>query len=88
VALGIYGNNKERKMTNTIALKSFIERIQRLETNATEIREDIKEVYLEAKSSGFDIKGIKAVIALMKKDSDEVAQEEAILALYKKELNI
>lgn len=63
-------------------LKSYIERIERLEEEKNNTSEDIKEVYDEAGSSGFDKKIIRKLIALRRRDPDEVKEEEAILDLY------
>lgn len=63
-------------------LKSFIERIEHLEEEKAEVAENIKEVYSEAKSRGFDTKVLRAVIARRKKDAETVAEFETILQLY------
>ncbi len=64
-------------------LRAYIDRIERLEESKKEIMEDIKEVYGEAKSDGFDVKAIRKIIAIRKKDSADWAEEEAILDTYK-----
>jgi uncharacterized protein (UPF0335 family) len=63
-------------------LKSVIERIERLEEEKKETAEQIKEVYAEAKSSGFDAKTIRKVVSLRKKPTEERQEEEALLDLY------
>jgi uncharacterized protein (UPF0335 family) len=63
-------------------LKSFIERIERLEEEKAGIAGDIKEIYAEAKSNGFDTKVIRKIISIRKKDYAERQEEEAILELY------
>lgn len=63
-------------------LRAFIERIERLEEEKQTISEDIKEVYTEAKGTGFDTKAMRAIIRLRKKDQAERQEEEAILDLY------
>ena len=63
-------------------LKSFIERIEHLEEEKAEVAANIKEVYSEAKSRGFDTKVLRAVIARRKKDAETVAEFETILQLY------
>ena len=71
--------------TTTVAvgqLKSVIERIERLEEEKKETAEQIKEVYQEAKSSGFDAKTIRKVVSLRKKPTEEREEEEALLDLY------
>ena len=63
-------------------LKSFIERIERLEEEKAGIAGDIKEVYAEAKGNGFDTKVMRKIVSLRKKDHAERQEEEAILELY------
>lgn len=64
-------------------LKSFIERIERLEEEKAALAEDIKEVYAEAKSSGFDIKTMRKLVRLRKMDAQKRIEEDEILELYK-----
>lgn len=73
---------------NNDQLKALIERIGRLEEEKKNIGEDIKEVYQEGKSSGFDTKTLKKIVALMKKDPDTISEEDAMLDLYRKTLGI
>jgi len=71
--------------TNGIArdqLKAFIERIERLEEEKQTITEDIREVYGEAKSMGFDTKVLRKVVALRKLDANDRMEQEAILDTY------
>ena len=63
-------------------LRSIAERIVRLEGEKKEIADDIREVYAEAKGSGYDTKVLRKAIALAKRDPIERAEEEAILDLY------
>ena len=63
-------------------LKSIVERIERLEEEKKTIADDIKEVYAEAKGNGYDVKVLRKVIAIRKRDANERAEEEAILDLY------
>ncbi len=63
-------------------LKSIVERIERLEEEKAEVAGQIKEVYAEAKSNGFDTKAIRKCVSLRKKTADERAEEEAVLDLY------
>jgi len=63
-------------------LRAFVERIERLEEEKKTIADDIKDVYGEAKSMGFDTKILKKVIALRKKDDQERMEEELILDTY------
>jgi uncharacterized protein (UPF0335 family) len=63
-------------------LKSFVERIERLEEEKKGIADDIRDVFAEAKGQGFDTKIMRQVIRLRKKDTAERQEEEALLDLY------
>ncbi|TGQ67677.1 DUF2312 domain-containing protein [Mesorhizobium sp. M00.F.Ca.ET.186.01.1.1] len=63
-------------------LRAFIERIERLEEEKKTISDDIKEVFAEAKGTGFDTKAMRSIIRLRKKDQAERQEEDAILDLY------
>ena len=63
-------------------LKSFMERIERLEADKAAVAEDLKLVYAEAKGEGFDTKIIRKVIRLMKQDKVKRDEEQALLDLY------
>lgn len=69
-------------------LKSIIDRIERLEEEKAGIAGDISDVYAEAKGNGFDVKIIRKIVALRKKDHAERQEEEAILELYLQALNM
>ena len=63
-------------------LKAFIERVERLEEEKKTISDDIRDVYAEAKSSGFDVKALRAIVRLRKQDVDERKEYETILETY------
>ena len=63
-------------------LKSIVERIERLEEEKKTIAGDIKEVYAEAKSNGFDTKILRKVISLRKKEASEREEEQSMLDVY------
>lgn len=63
-------------------LKAFVERIERLEEEKAGIAGDIKDVFAEAKGNGFDVKVLRKIIALRKRDYAERQEEEAILEMY------
>ena len=63
-------------------LKSFIERIERLEEEKKNLTADIREVYAEAKGTGLDTKTMRKVVALRKLDSGERQEQEALLDTY------
>ncbi len=78
-------------MTQVIAkdhLTQIVSRIERLEEDKAAVAEDIKEVYGEAKSHGFDVKILKQVIKLRKMDQDKLAEQEEILGLYRSALDV
>jgi uncharacterized protein (UPF0335 family) len=63
-------------------LKSFIERIERLEEERASLGSDIREVYSEAKGMGFDTKIIRQVVRMRKLDKADFQEQEALLDLY------
>ncbi len=63
-------------------LKAFVERIERLEEEKKCISDDIKDVYAEAKGNGFDVKILRRVVGLRKKDANVRSEEEAVTELY------
>ncbi|MFN3806753.1 DUF2312 domain-containing protein [Asticcacaulis sp.] len=63
-------------------LKSFIERIERLEEQKAAVTGDLKDVYAEAKGEGFDTKVMKRVVSLRRKDKMKVQEEDTLLDLY------
>lgn len=78
-------------MTEQVAnerLRLLIERIETLEAEKKGIADDIKDVYTEAKSAGFDTKAMKQVVRLRKKEKAEREAEEAMIDLYKTALGL
>ena len=69
-------------------LRSFIERIERLEEERSTLSEDIKEVYSEAKGTGFDIKIMRQIIRLRKMEAGDRSEMEEILDVYKRALGM
>jgi uncharacterized protein (UPF0335 family) len=69
-------------------LRAIIERIERLEEDKQAIADDIKEVFGEAKANGYDLKALRTIIRLRKKDQAERQEEEAMLDLYKAALGM
>ncbi|MCP4317088.1 MAG: DUF2312 domain-containing protein [Hyphomicrobiales bacterium] len=63
-------------------LRAFVERIERLEEEKKTIADDIKEVYGEAKSRGYDTKVLRKVISIRKQDQNERMEQEAVLDTY------
>ena len=69
-------------------LRAFIERIERLEEEKKTISDDIKQIYSEAKNSGFDTKAMRTIIRLRQKEDRERQEEEAMIDLYKDALGM
>ena len=69
-------------------LRSFIERIERLEEEKKALAEDIKEVYAEAKGTGFDTKIMRQIIRIRKMDQDDLTEQESLLDVYKRALGM
>ena len=69
-------------------LRSYIERVERLEEEKAAIAADVREVYAEAKSNGFDVKIMRQVLRLRKLDHDDRSEQEALLDLYKRALGM
>mgnify|MGYP005814429291 CR=1 FL=1 len=63
-------------------LRTFVERIERLEEEKAALAGDIKDLFAQAKSAGFDTKALRKVIRLRKQDAAERRDEEAVLATY------
>lgn len=63
-------------------LRSFIDRIERMEAEKAVIAEDIKEIYAEAKGTGFDVKILRKIIAIRKMDADEHRAQQDMIDLY------
>jgi uncharacterized protein (UPF0335 family) len=69
-------------------LRSIIERIERLEEERKALASDIKDIFAEAKSAGFDVKVVRAIISIRKKEPAEVEEQETLLELYRRALGM
>ena len=69
-------------------LRQFIERFERLEAEKRDVADQQKEVMAEAKSRGYDTRVLRKVIALRRRDAEDLAEEEAVLSLYKEALGM
>ncbi|MEA2757190.1 MAG: hypothetical protein QOJ54_3479 [Aliidongia sp.] len=69
-------------------LRSIVERIERLEEEKKALQEDIKDVYAEAKGNGFDVKILRKIISIRKRDRAELDEEETLLELYLRALGM
>ena len=80
-------NLKKKEVTNVSdisgnRLKSFIERVERLEEEKSAIAEDIRDVYSEAKGTGFDPKIMRKIVSLRKSNLEKRREEQELLELY------
>jgi len=69
-------------------LRAFVERVERLDAEIKDLKDAQKEVLAEAKGRGYDTKCLRKVIALRKREPDDIAEEEAVLAMYREALNV
>jgi uncharacterized protein (UPF0335 family) len=63
-------------------LKAFIERIERLEEEKKALSDDIRDVYAEAKGTGFDVKALRTIVRMRKQDVNERKEQEALIETY------
>jgi uncharacterized protein (UPF0335 family) len=69
-------------------LRQFIERVERLEQEKKDIAEQVKEVMAEAKGRGYDTKVMRKLIALRRREADDIAEEESLLEMYREALGM
>jgi uncharacterized protein (UPF0335 family) len=69
-------------------LRSFVERIERLEEEKRGLGEDITEVYAEAKGNGFDTRILRQIIKIRRMDKDDLDEQETLLEVYKRALGM
>ncbi|MDN7350556.1 DUF2312 domain-containing protein [Acetobacter senegalensis] len=69
-------------------LRSIVERVERLEEERKALSGDIKDIYTEAKSAGFDVKVIRQIIRLRKQEPSEVEERETLLDIYRQALGM
>ena len=80
--------NPESYRVTADELRQFIERYERLEAEKKDIADQQKEVMAEAKGRGYDTRVMRKVIALRKREPDDIAEEEAVLEMYKQALGM
>jgi uncharacterized protein (UPF0335 family) len=69
-------------------LRSIVERIERLDEEKSALTSDISGIYKEAKSNGFDVKVLRQIIRLRKMDQDKLAEQDAMMDLYRSVMGI
>lgn len=75
-------NSGEAYSVTAEQLRQFVERVEQLEAEKRDIADAIKEVFAEAKGQGYDAKVLRKLVALRKRDKDDIAEEWAILEMY------
>ena len=84
-----YPSNSENAYSVTAdELRQFIERFEQLESEKKDVAEQQKELMAEAKGRGYDTKVMKKIVALRKRKPDDIAEEEAIMEMYKSALGM
>jgi len=82
---GIGHNSGEEQDVGGVSgkrLKSYLDRIERMEEEKAALAEDIKEIFAEAKGTGFDVKTMRKLVRLRKMDREKRQEEEELLSLY------
>ena len=69
-------------------LRSLVDRIERLEEERKALGNDIKDIYAEAKSAGFDVKVLRQLIRIRKQEAAEIEEQETLLDLYRRALGM
>jgi uncharacterized protein (UPF0335 family) len=69
-------------------LRSIVERVERLEEERRGLADNIKDIFAEAKSAGFDVKVVRQIISIRKKEPAEVEEQETLLDLYRRALGM
>jgi uncharacterized protein (UPF0335 family) len=80
----------EEKPTNIAGdrLRSIVDRIERLEEERKALGSDIKDIYAEAKSAGFDIKVLRQLIRIRKQEPAEIEEQETLLDVYRRAIGM
>lgn len=82
------GHNSDINAATAGQIKSIIERIENLEEEKRQIADDIKDVYGEAKANGFDVKTLRKIISLLRKEASHRQEEAALLEAYMRALGM
>lgn len=85
------GHNSNDPAVGGIAadrLRSIIERVERLESERKALGDDIKDIFTEAKSAGFDVKVLRQIIRIRKQEPSEVEEQETLLDIYRRALGM
>ena len=79
---GIGHNSEAVTQFSKDQLRSIIERVERLEEEKKTISDDIKDVYVEAKGNGYDVKALRTIVRMRKQDPNDRAEQETVLETY------
>lgn len=82
------GDNSGKKNVALERLRSLVERIERVTEERNALTGDIKDIYAEAKSGGFDTKVLRKLIALRRREAADVEEEETLLDVYRRALGM
>ncbi|MFT8923230.1 DUF2312 domain-containing protein [Acetobacter sp.] len=85
------GHNSNDPAVGGIAadrLRSIVERVERLEEERKGLAGDIKDIFTEAKSAGFEVKVLRQIIRIRKQDPDDVEEQETLLDIYRRALGM
>lgn len=91
MALDTAERDSDNATTGNIAgdrLKSLVERIERLEEERKALASDIKDIYAEAKSAGFDVKVLRQLIRIRKQEPAEIEEQETLLDVYRRAIGM
>ncbi|MFV0335876.1 MAG: DUF2312 domain-containing protein [Tropicimonas sp.] len=81
------GSDEQYNVTGQ-ELRQFIERVERLEEEKKDVSEQIKEVFAEMKGRGFDVKAIRVILRERRQDPNDIAEQEAVIDMYKAALGM
>lgn len=82
------GHNSETGGVAAERLRSLVDRIERLEEERKALGSDLKDIFAEAKSAGFDVKVLRQLIRIRKREAAEVEEEETLLDVYRRALGM
>ena len=77
-----------KNTTTQDQLRAYVSRVERLEEERKAMSEDISAVFQEAKSNGYDVKALKSIIKIRKTDPSELAEQDALIDIYKQALGM
>ena len=85
---GVGHNSEDQYSVTADELRSFMERVEQLEREKKELQDDIKEVFAEAKGRGYNIPVMRIILRERKRKPDDLAEQEAVLEMYRTALGM